>query len=46
VVKQGHIVLTPVKKPKYKLDELLAKVTPENIHELEDFGKPVGKEVW
>jgi antitoxin component of MazEF toxin-antitoxin module len=29
-----------------KLDELLAKVTPENIHPEVDFGPPVGNEVW
>ena len=29
-----------------KLEELVAKITPENRHELIDFGPPVGKEVW
>ena len=28
------------------LDELLAKVTPENIHPETDWGPPQGKEVW
>ena len=28
------------------LDELLARVTPENIHPETDWGPPVGKEFW
>ena len=28
------------------LDELLAKVTPENIHPETNWGPPQGKEVW
>jgi antitoxin component of MazEF toxin-antitoxin module len=28
------------------LAALLAKVTPENCHELVDWGPPVGKEFW
>ena len=31
---------------KYSLDELLEKVTPDNIHEEINLGKPRGKEVW
>ena len=33
------------KKPKYTLEELVARITPENRHELIDFGPPVGNEV-
>jgi antitoxin MazE len=28
------------------LDELLARVTPENRHPETDWGAPVGKEIW
>ncbi len=31
-------------KPRYKLDELLDQITPENIHPLIDSGEPVGRE--
>lgn len=31
---------------KYKLEELLAGINEENIHEETDFGKPVGKELF
>ena len=42
--KKGEVVAR--QKPKYTLEELVAKITPENRHELIDFGPPVGKEVW
>ncbi len=28
------------------LQELVSRITPENRHELVDWGTPVGKEVW
>jgi len=31
---------------KYSLAQLLAGVTPENLHAEVDFGSPVGREVW
>lgn len=44
----GMLVLRPRRRRrrKYTLEELLAKVTPENIHPEIDFGPPVGREVW
>jgi antitoxin MazE len=45
-VNEGRLILSPVKKPKYTLDELLAQIPPESVHDELDFGKPVGKEVW
>ena len=41
----GRIIIEPVRKPKYTLDELLDGMTKENIPELIDFGPPVGKEI-
>lgn len=41
----GHLVITPVRKT-YTLDELLAGITDENLHEETDWGRPMGKEVW
>jgi antitoxin component of MazEF toxin-antitoxin module len=35
-----------VPRRKYTLAQLLAGVTPENVHGEVDFGRPVGKEVW
>lgn len=31
---------------KQRLNELLSRVTPENLHQATDWGRAVGKEVW
>jgi len=46
VVKDGHIEIHPISTLDYSLEDLLSKITPENLHEATDWGKPVGKEVW
>ncbi len=43
--RNGTIVAKPVKK-KPTLKELLTRVTPENVHEEIDWGKPRGREDW
>ena len=43
---QGRIVIEPVRRKTYKLDELLGGITVKNQHKLVDTGAPVGKEVW
>ena len=45
-VVEGYLVIAPIGKPTYTLDELVSKITPENRHDLIDFGPPRGKEVW
>ncbi len=45
-LEEGEIVIRPVVKPEYSLDELLSRVTKENIHSEVDTGKAQGKEVW
>lgn len=44
-VSEGKLIVEPA-VPRYTLEELLAGVTDENIHEEFDWGRPVGKEVW
>jgi antitoxin MazE len=44
-VRDGMIQLRP-RAPEASLDELLAGVTPENLHGEMDFGRPVGHEAW
>lgn len=39
-------IIQPKKHKKVSLDELVAAITPDNIHKEVDWGKPVGKEVW
>jgi len=43
-VEKGKLVASPVRK-KYKLDDLLAKVTKKNVHPETDWGEPIGKEI-
>lgn len=45
-LEEGKLVLTPISARKYTLKELLAKVTPENIHKEIDTGSPRGREIW
>jgi len=40
----GKIVIEIVRETDYDLDQLLDRITPENLHESIDFGGPVGKE--
>jgi antitoxin MazE len=40
----GRIVIEPVRPRGYDLAELLAGITPENLHAEIDFGGPLGKE--
>jgi len=42
----GRIVIEPVKAKIYKLDVILAQMTPESFHDEVDFGAPIGHEVW
>jgi len=38
--------IQPKKRKKVTLNELVAAITPDNIHNEVDWGKPVGKEIW
>lgn len=42
----GKLVITPVTKPDLTLDQLLAKVTEENLHHEVDTGPATGNETW
>ncbi len=45
-VLRGKIIIEPVNRKEYKLEELVAGITADKSHAEYDFGKPVGKEVW
>lgn len=45
-VENGNIVVRPVTKPAYTLDDLLEDVTDENLHGEIDWGPSVGSEIW
>jgi antitoxin MazE len=42
----GRIVIEPVRRKVYNLDELLKGITAKNQHDPVDFGVPAGKEIW
>ena len=44
-VEEGRIALEPA-TPKLTLGNLVARITPRNLHHEQDWGKPVGREVW
>lgn len=45
-VESGHLTVTPVQRPRYTLDELLAQMTDENLHPEIGMGQAAGAEVW
>ncbi|HEX2091209.1 MAG TPA: hypothetical protein VHG28_02360 [Longimicrobiaceae bacterium] len=45
-LEDGRLVITPLPGPSYRLDDLLAQITPENLHPETDTGPSVGGEAW
>ena len=45
-VVDNKLVIEVVKKEKLRLEDLLAKITPANLHEAVDTGEPRGNEAW
>jgi antitoxin MazE len=43
-VRKGTLVVRPHLRRVYRLEDLLKRITPRNVHEAVDFGKPVGRE--
>ena len=43
---EGKLVITPMVEPKLNLEQLLAKITKDNIHREVDTGPTAGREVW
>jgi antitoxin MazE len=42
---EGKLIVTPRPEP-ISLEKLLAGITPDNLHDEQDLGGPVGREVW
>jgi antitoxin MazE len=42
----GKLVIIPLLRQTYSLDELLSQITEDNIHDEHDTGMAQGKEVW
>ena len=45
-IRDGKLMLEPVVKPKFTLEQLLAQVTKDNLHGEVDTGIATGEEVW
>jgi antitoxin MazE len=45
-LKGGRVIVEPVKRRKYTLQQLVSKITPGNRHSETNWGKPEGKEIW
>ena len=45
-LRDGQLVISPVKSKHYRLEDLLKGVTRHNMHREIETGDAVGKEVW
>ena len=45
-LEDGRLIVTPLPEPRYTLDDLLAGITPENLHSETQTGPAVGDEAW
>jgi antitoxin MazE len=45
-VQDGELVIRPARRRKYRLRDLVRRITSKNIHREVDTGSPVGKEIW
>ena len=45
-LRRGSLVIRPVKRQEYRLEELLDEVKPSNLHEEIEVSGPVGGEAW
>lgn len=45
-VREGDLVISPVEPRPLTLEDLLARITDENLHQEVETGPAVGNEVW
>ena len=45
-VVNGEFVVRPLRRPPYRLDDLLEEITARNVHAEIDIGRPRGREAW
>ena len=45
-VTDGRVVITPMRSPRYSLEELVSGIHPDNLHEEVDWGPAQGREEW
>jgi antitoxin MazE len=42
----GRVIIEPLRRKEYVLQDLLKRITRANLHEESSFGRRVGKEAW
>lgn len=45
-ITNGEIVIAPIRAKKYRLEELVSRISGKNRHSAVSTGKRVGREVW
>ena len=45
-VRNGKLVVVPIREPQFTLEELVEQITLQNRHVEVETGEPVGNEVW
>jgi antitoxin MazE len=45
-IEDGDLVIRPIRRPKYSLQNLLRGINARNRHEEISTGEPVGREAW
>jgi len=46
LLEDGQIIIKPIAKPQWTLEQLLSGITSDNIHGEADTGNAIGKEIW
>ena len=45
-IEDGDLIVRPRRRPRYELNELLLRVSENNLHREIDTGDPAGEEAW
>ena len=45
-VRDGNVLLKPHLQRVYRLEDLVKRISPKNVHGEIDTGTPVGREIW
>ena len=45
-VRNGKLIVVPLRRSQLTLEELVKQITPENRHEAVETGEAVGNEIW
>ena len=43
---RGRLIVEPAPQQEFTLDDLVQRITDQNLHAETDTGKPVGRETW